>query len=260
MSQKSRCWQFLSHFRLFFNKFSVAKTLHFTQKGVPAVSNFCRRSMFLQSCVKKMAQTMFRKDGLQSLKQFCRFAGFCGTVCKTMSFSLTASEFVCSFTPAFCFCLAQFFLYRIRYFCTFTSILFCIFTLLNTVAVILPLIFTAKSHRLCKHGVAFNKFVLKGKQSYFSFDACVFCFVYFCAFAFDGERILEQGIFEKAGFGKFRKVVSYSRRAVFVALKSIVATFFVVFEKTGVFKCRVAICFGLLLATTKILFTQEIEM
>lgn len=29
-----------------------------------------------------------------------------------------------------------------RYFCTLTAILFCIFTLLNTVAVVLPLIFT----------------------------------------------------------------------------------------------------------------------
>ena len=29
-----------------------------------------------------------------------------------------------------------------RYFCTLTAILFCFFTLLNTVAVVLPLIFT----------------------------------------------------------------------------------------------------------------------
>lgn len=65
--------------------------------------------------------------------------------------------------------------------------------------------------------------------------------------------------FEKAGFGKFRKVVSHSCRAVSVVLKIIVPTFFVVFEKTDC-KCRVSICFGLLLATTKILFTQEIEM
>ena len=40
------------------------------------------------------------------------------------------------------FRFAQFFLYRMRYFCTLTAILFCIFTLLNTVAVVLPLIFT----------------------------------------------------------------------------------------------------------------------
>lgn len=111
MSQKSRCWQFLSHFRLFFKKFSVAKTLHFTQKGVPAVSNICRRSMFLQNCVKKMAQTMLRRCRLQTSKRFCRFAGFCGTVCKTMSFSLTASELVCSTstTLLFVFALHNFF-------------------------------------------------------------------------------------------------------------------------------------------------------
>lgn len=107
---KSRCWQFLSHFRLFFKKFSVAKTLHFTQNGVPVASNFCRRSMFLQSSVKNIAQTMFRRCRLQTAKRFCRFAGFCGTVCKTMSFSLTASEFVCSTLPLlFEFCIAQFF-------------------------------------------------------------------------------------------------------------------------------------------------------
>ena len=38
--------------------------------------------------------------------------------------------------------LCTIFLYRMRYFCTLTAILFCIFTLLNTVAVVLPLIFT----------------------------------------------------------------------------------------------------------------------
>ena len=38
--------------------------------------------------------------------------------------------------------LCTIFLYRMRYFCTLTVILFCIFTLLNTVAVVLPLIFT----------------------------------------------------------------------------------------------------------------------
>lgn len=118
----------MSHFRLFFKKFPVAKTLHFTQKGVPVVSNFCRRSMILQNCVKNIAQTMFRRCRLQTAKRFCRFAGFCGTVCKTMSFSLTASEFVCSTLPLlFEFCIAQFFLYRMRYFFTLTVILSCNF-------------------------------------------------------------------------------------------------------------------------------------
>ena len=120
--------------------------------------------MILQNCVKNIAQTMFRRCRLQTAKRFCRFAGFCGTVCKTMSFSLTASEFVCSTLPLlFEFCIAQFFLYRMRYFCTLTAILFCIFTLLNTVAVVLPLIFTAVKclllqTRRCVHKIFVKKY------------------------------------------------------------------------------------------------------
>ena len=97
-------------FSFVFQEISRCKNVTFYAKGVPAVSNFCRRSMILQNCVKNIAQTMFRRCRLQTAKRFCRFAGFCGTVCKTMSFSLTASEFVCSTLPLlFEFCIAQFF-------------------------------------------------------------------------------------------------------------------------------------------------------
>ena len=56
-----------------------------------------------------------------------------------------------------------------RYFCTLTVILFCIFTLLNTVAVVLPLIFTAVKclllqtrrcvHKICVKIYAFLCFI-----------------------------------------------------------------------------------------------------
>lgn len=100
VSKKSVAAIFVA-FSFVFQEISRCKNVTFYAKGVPAVSNFCRRSMFLQNCVKNIAQTMFRR---------CRFAGFCGTVCKTMSFSLTAAEFVCSTLPLlFEFCIAQFF-------------------------------------------------------------------------------------------------------------------------------------------------------
>ena len=109
VSKKSVAAIFVA-FSFVFQEISRCKNVTFYAKGVPAVSNFCRRSMILQNCVKNIAQTMFRRCRLQTAKRFCRFAGFYGTVCKTMSFSLTASEFVCSTLPLlFEFCIAQFF-------------------------------------------------------------------------------------------------------------------------------------------------------
>ena len=109
VSKKSVAAIFIA-FSFVFQEISRCKNVTFYAKGVPAVSNFCRRSMILQNCVKNIAQTMFRRCRLQTAKRFCRFAGFCGTVCKTMSFSLTAAEFVCSTLPLlFEFCIAQFF-------------------------------------------------------------------------------------------------------------------------------------------------------
>ena len=143
-------------------------------------------------------------------KTILPFAGFCGTVCKTMSFSLTASEFVCSISTTLLFelCIAQFFLYRMRYFCTLTVILFCIFTLLNTVAVVLPLIFTTVKYlllqtRRCVHKICVKNiriFVLYFYISDFRF-AQFFCTV--CAiFYLDGNLVLYFH-FVKHGCGGF---------------------------------------------------------
>lgn len=213
---------------------------------------------------------MFRRCRLQTAKRFCRFAGFCGTVCKTMSFSLTASEFVCSTLPLlFEFCIAQFFctvcvifvpwrqfchaifalvntvavfcrwfsqplnfclcrhgvayikfvwknirifvlyflyiglslctffLYRMRYFCALTAILFCIFTLLNTVAVVLPLIFTTVKYLFWQTRFGVHWFVLKGEQSYCFLWSLRFCFVHFLLLLFTASAFWRKAFLKK---------------------------------------------------------------
>ena len=69
-----------------------------------------------------------------------------------------------------------------RYFCTLTAILFCIFTLLNTVAVVLPLIFTTVKCLLLQTRRCVHKICVK---EYTPIHALL-CFVFICrTFALD---------------------------------------------------------------------------
>lgn len=79
---------FVLSFCLFFKKFSVAETLHFTQKGRRSVENFSRRSMFLQISQEKLFKHPFG-DAVCKRQTFCLF-----TDCKVFYFSKCIS-FAC---------------------------------------------------------------------------------------------------------------------------------------------------------------------
>ena len=154
--------------------------------------------------------------------------------------------------------LCTIFLYRMRYFCTLTAILFCIFTLLNTVAVVLPLIFTTVKYLFWQTRFGVHSFVLKGEQSYCFLWSLRFCFVHFC-FCF--LRLVHFGArnFWKSRFWKIPQGGFSFLPCRVCCIKKHCGDIFQGFAKTDC-KSRVAICFGLLLATTKILFTRAIGL
>ena len=88
-------------------------------------------------------------------------------------------------------------LYRMRYFCTLTAILFGIFTLLNTVAVVLPLIFTTVKYLFWQTRFGVHSFVLKGEQSYCFLWSLRFCFVHFLLLLFTASAFWRKAFLKK---------------------------------------------------------------
>lgn len=79
---------FVLSFCLFFKKFSVAETLHFTQKGRRSVENFCWRACFCKFRKKNYSNTVSAMP-FANANTFCLF-----TDCKVFYFSKCIS-FAC---------------------------------------------------------------------------------------------------------------------------------------------------------------------